>query len=826
MRNIIFICLLCIPLFLDAQLLKSPATFLDNSFGKEFTPHHRIQDYFEYLEEKSDLIKLVPYGTSYENRPLFTAFISSPANLNELENIRINHLKNCGRENVDYEEDLEKTIVWLSFGIHGNEAASPESAMLTIYQIINGADPLFRKGLDDMIIILDPCLNPDGHERYVNWYNSVAAKPANANHLAIEHHEPWPRGRSNHYLFDLNRDWVWGTQKETRERLTLYQDWMPHVHGDFHEMGPSESHYFLPAAKPYVEYISDFQRTIQEDIGRNIADHFDRNQWMYFTKEQFDLFYPGYGDTYPMLNGAIGMTFEMGGGSRAGSALIKSNGDSLNLMDRIQQQTVSAIATLEGVYKYQDKIRTNFHSYFNNSKEKGGLLIKWNSKSNAVSEFSSTLKLHNILYQYLVIEPIRSNGENLKNGRVENIMIEEGDIWIPFNQPQYHLIKTLMSRHLSLEDSSTYDITAWSMPLAYGFNTWELKDTPKFRRLNDEILKVDRPSSIVIPWNGLGSVKTMSYLLQNGASIRVAGDQVQLENNTIHAGDLIITAAENRELMQGIEEMVSHLWQENGKFYFTLKGSMADKGPDIGSSKHKLMTIPSIYLLVNKTVSPSSFGQVWHYFEEELEYPVHIVEGNKISSSVFDAADIIILPSGSYQDFDEAHLKKISAWVKDGGRLIIMGRANHVFADEEGFNIEMKVKEEEKDEEEEVNDTRYGERKLTRLEKAWPGAIVRVNIDDTHPFSRGIGFEYYSLKKNKRSFKPLDSGWNVGVLKKDFVVSGFAGPDAIEKVENTLILGHQESGQGDIIYLIDNPLFRGFWKNGQFLFANIIFQPL
>lgn len=594
----------------------------------------------------------------------------------------------------------------------------------------------------------------------------------------------------------------------------------------FHEMGPSESHYFLPAAKPYVEYISDFQRTVQEDIGRNIADHFDRNQWMYFTKEQFDLFYPGYGDTYPMLNGAIGMTFEMGGGSRAGSAIIKSNGDSLNLMDRIQQQTVSAIATLEGVYKYQDKIRINFQQYFDNSNEKGGLLIKWNSKSNAVAEFSKTLKLHNILYQYLVIESIRTNGKNFYSGRVDSIMIEEGDIWIPFNQPQYHLIKTLMSRHLPLEDSSTYDITAWSMPLAYGFDTWEFSAEPNVKELQPEFVEVDKPSSIIIPWNGLGAVKTMSFLLQNGYSIRVAGDQLQLENNTIHAGDLIITAAENRELMTGFDKMVGHLWKENGKFYFPLKGSMADTGPDIGSSKHKLMIMPSIYLMVNKNVSPSSFGQVWHYFEEELKYPIHIVEHNKISSNIFDVADIIILPSGSYQEFDEAHLKKISAWVKDGGRLIVMGRANSVFAGKEGYKIEMKIKEEENNEEEDVNNTRYEERKQTRMENAWPGAIVRVDMDDTHPFSRGIGSDYFSLKENKRAFKLLDSGWNVGVLKNDFVISGFAGTEAIQKVENTLILGHQESGQGDIIYLIDNPLFRGFWKNGQFLFANLIFQPL
>ena len=231
----------------------------------------------------------------------------------------------------------------LSYNVHGNEASSSEAAMQTLYELIMNK----KSWLENTVVIIDPCLNPDGRDRYVNWYNQVKASPYNTHQSATEHNEPWPSGRPNHYLFDLNRDWVWASQIETKQRLILYNEWMPHVHVDFHEQGINEPYYFAPAAEPFHEVISDWQRTFQLQTGKNHAKYFDREGWLFFTREQFDLLYPSYGDTYPTFMGAIGMTYEQAGHGRAGLGIDNDEGIELTLVDRINHHTTTSLSTVE-----------------------------------------------------------------------------------------------------------------------------------------------------------------------------------------------------------------------------------------------------------------------------------------------------------------------------------------------------------------------------------------------------------------------------------------------------------------------------------------------
>ena len=286
-----FVVLVLITLTSFSQNIKSPSEFLGYDIGSRFTRHHQILEYFEYISEHSDLVNFEFYGKTYEWRKLGIAYVSTPENLNQKDQIRLSHLANANLSTASPLTD--KAIVWLSYNVHGNEASSSEAAMLTLYELITTK----RAWLDNTIVIIDPCLNPDGRDRYVNWYNQVANTPYNNNEIAREHNEPWPSGRPNHYLFDLNRDWAWATQIETQQRLKIYNKWLPHIHVDFHEQGINEPYYFAPAAEPFHEVITDWQRDFQHSIGKNHADHFDDNGWLYFTRERFDLFYPSYGDT-------------------------------------------------------------------------------------------------------------------------------------------------------------------------------------------------------------------------------------------------------------------------------------------------------------------------------------------------------------------------------------------------------------------------------------------------------------------------------------------------------------------------------------------------
>jgi len=276
---------------------------------------------------------MITYGETYERRSLNLAFITAPKNFSKLENLRLNHLRTAGVVKGEAGEDIP--IVWLSYNVHGNEASSTEAAMKTLFALVNPADTKIKKWIENTIVIIDPCMNPDGRDRYVNWYNETANVPYNTNPDAKEHHEPWPGGRANHYLFDLNRDWAWTTQVESQARIAQYNKWMPNIHVDFHEQSVDNPYYFAPAAEPYHEVITKFQRDFQVTIGKNHAKYFDKNGWLYFTKEFFDLLYPSYGDTYPTYNGAIGMTYEQAGHGRAGLAIKTADNDILTLKDRV-----------------------------------------------------------------------------------------------------------------------------------------------------------------------------------------------------------------------------------------------------------------------------------------------------------------------------------------------------------------------------------------------------------------------------------------------------------------------------------------------------------
>ena len=310
----LFAALVCFSVTMNAQGLKSPQEFLRTEYGKQFTPHYLVADYVKHVAANSDRVTLIEYGQTNEDRPLLLATITTKENQQNIASIQNHHLNKIGLGNSEAESiDKDFAVVWLSFGVHGNEAGASESSMNVIYKMANPANQTTGEWLDNSVVLFDPSINPDGYNRYTQWVRGISGKTAHPGHTDREHMEPWPGGRVNHYLFDLNRDWAWQTQVESQQRVSQYSKWMPHIHVDFHEMGYDNGYYFAPAAEPYHKHITDFQRDMQVDIGKNHAKYFDRNGWLYFTREVFDLFYPSYGDTWPMFNGAVGMTYEQAG---------------------------------------------------------------------------------------------------------------------------------------------------------------------------------------------------------------------------------------------------------------------------------------------------------------------------------------------------------------------------------------------------------------------------------------------------------------------------------------------------------------------------------
>ena len=314
MRKVLLFISLSVLIFSSVygQKVQSPSEFLEYKLGEQFTPHYRVVEYFRYLSGAAKGIKLQEYGKTNEGRPLLAAFVGTPENIARLEEIRTNNFRLAGMQS-GAPSASNPAIVWLSYNVHGNESVSTEAAMQTIYDLVDPGNKQTKTWLQNTIVVIDPCLNPDGRERYVNFYNQTKNVIPDPLVFTREHLEPWPGGRSNHYYFDLNRDWAWQSQKETRHRMAIYNEWLPQVHVDFHEQGINDPYYFAPAAEPFHEVITSWQREFQTTIGKNNAKYFDEKGWLYFTKERFDLLYPSYGDTYPIYNGSVGMAFEQGG---------------------------------------------------------------------------------------------------------------------------------------------------------------------------------------------------------------------------------------------------------------------------------------------------------------------------------------------------------------------------------------------------------------------------------------------------------------------------------------------------------------------------------
>jgi hypothetical protein len=855
------------------QGVHSPEQFLGYGLGSHFTPHHKIVAYFQEVARAApDRMVLKEYGKTYEGRPLLVALIASPENLKRLEAIRLNNLRLAGvlHDGVAADEG-GPVIVWLSYNVHGNEPASSEAAMKTLYALVSGAggeagrvagaggaegaaggetgvsDEVKAMGggpaawLKNTVVVIDPCINPDGRDRYVNWYNDVVGMEPNPDPQAREHREPWPRGRANHYNFDLNRDWAWQTQVETQARLGQYNDWLPQVHVDYHEQGWNAPYYFAPAAEPYHEVITPWQREFQVLIGKNNARYFDRHGWLFFTKQEFDLFYPSYGDTYPTYNGAIGMTFEQGG-IGAGLAVLTSGGDTLRLSDRLEHHFITGMSTIEVASQHASQLLKEFHEYFNEAVEHPGgefkaYYIRGDSFGDRLTRLRHFLDANRIKWGYAPAGSFL--GMNYETGRMSQFKAVGSDIVINANQPKSNLLRVLFERQSRISDSITYDITAWSLPFVYGLQAYGLNS---FVSATDPGAGVptlaDVPDTVyayAVRWAGLSGAEFLSELLQKGVKVRYAERAFQSGGVSYDRGTLLITA-----MGYGLQAAKLRAWivaeaHKHGLGIAGIASGFVEKGADLGSDLVRMVHPPRVAMLTGDQVNALDAGEVWHLFEQELHYPITLLNGTDMRQLSLKNFDVLILPNGNYRALEDKNVTEgLKSWVREGGRLIAMQYAVAELAKgdwgikEKGAGSDKGEDKEGKEDNEKRDDYsllhRYGDRQREEAINSVPGAIYRVELDNTHPLAFGYPDHYYTLKQDEHVYEFIrEDGWNVGVIRKDNYVSGFTGSKAKEKLRDGLIFGVQDMGRGKVVLMADDPLFRSFWENGKLLFCNAVF---
>ena len=825
-----------------AQELQSPSEFLGYKLGSQFTSHFRIVEYFKYVAQTSKHVKLLQYGSTNEGRPLMAMFIASDENISRLEEIRQHNLSIAGLGKVaDGSGSTSSTaaatattpiIVWLSYNVHGNEPSSSEASMQALYEMANTANTRTQAWLKNTLVVIDPCLNPDGRERYINFYNSVKGAVPDADPSSREHSEPWPGGRINHYYFDLNRDWAWQTQKETQARLALFNQWLPQVHVDFHEQGYNSPYYFAPAAEPFHKDITAWQREFQTIIGKNNAKYFDQNGWMYFTKEEFDLLYPSYGDTYPIYNGSIGMTYEQGG-IGAGLAITTRSGDTLTLADRISHHLSNSLSTVEATSANASKALTEFKKYFDDSRnnppgEYKTYIVK-NDNQDKIDMLAALLDRNGIQYGYGVKG--NNDGYNYATGKTEQFSINARDMVINAYQPKSVLLNVLLEPKTFVADSNTYDITAWSLPYAYGLKAYALKESLKPVRKTDErssstaLINKTRVYAYVAPWRSVYDVKFLGELLKKNIKVRCAEAPFEVGGKKFTAGSLIITRAGNNG--ETFDNAVLSAATDCNIELASLNSGFVDKGADIGSRFIRFIHAPKVMLVTGEGTSAEAMGEVWHFFEQQINYPITLVRYNDLNHVKLSDFDVAIFPDGYY---DELPADKLQNWVHDGGKLIAMENTVSLLVDKKGFTIKsLPGDKHAKDDTTGKNKAdlikAYADRDHESIRSSVPGAIYKVDMDNTHPLGFGLDKNYYTLKLNDALYSYLgDDGWNVGVVKKNAYVEGFVGQKAKEKIKDGLLFGVQSFGRGSVVYMVDDPLFRSFWENGKLLFSNAVFM--
>ncbi|MBP7822042.1 MAG: zinc carboxypeptidase [Saprospiraceae bacterium] len=813
--------------------LASPSEFLPHRLGDKFSEHYQVVDYFEYASKsKPNQTKLIKYGITNEEHPLMVAIVSSEKNIKNLETIRTNNLKRAGLIKGEIDQNIpEIAIVWLSFSVHGNEPSGTESSMEVLYRLLSNQHPETKPWLENTVVIIDPSLNPDGYSRYTHWQRSVSGTTANPDPLAREHNEPWPTGRLNHYYFDLNRDWAWATQVESAQRLKLYNEWMPHVHPDLHEMYVNSPYFFAPSAEPMHEYITDWQRNFQSKVGKNNASYFDKNGWLYFTREVFDLLYPSYGDTYPTFNGAIGMTYEQAGHSTASSKVFMENGDTLTLADRIMHHTTTALSTIEVTSMNGKDLVKNFESYFSESSQNPKGQYKTyivRGSQQRLKAFCELLDKQNIQYG-CSSSKINTNAYDYIHQKDENISIKSTDVLVSAYQPKSVLTQVLLDPKVALSDSLTYDITAWSLIYAYGLEGYATKSKINIDKKFDSNSIIDNSSSataqyaLLFRWEGMNSAKLLGQLLKNGTKARYATSAFTLEGSNFEAGTIVITRADNANFANYTKTAFA-LANQLGIELFVSKTGNSEKGNDLGSEKFKLIKSPQILMIGGEECEASEFGAVWYYFDRDIDYPVTLVQNyrnlNEIDLNRFNT---LIIPNGFFS-FDSTMLSKIKNWVSNGGKLITISEAINAFAGKEGFSIKTIDPPKDETNKNDVNIIhRYGDLERSSISDNNPGAIVPINIDTTFSLGFGLTSTYFSLKTNTYNFQLLPKGTNYGILENTDKCIGFIGANAKNKLKNTVTFASEALGSGRVIYLVDSPLFRSFWYNGKVLFSNAIF---
>ena len=806
----------------------TPAEFFGFPLGEDFASYHQVAEYARMLADVSPLASYSRYGESVEGRELFHLVLASEANHLRLGEILAANAELTSQTTSPARADQiarsNPAVVYFSYGVHGNESSSTQSALWSAHDVITNADEM-RGVLDSLIIVIDPVANPDGRDRYVTWYRSVVGAAPNPNPETREHREPWPGGRSNHYMFDLNRDWAWMTQPETRARISSWWEWNPQVHVDFHEMSPNSSYFFFPASAPinpiYPEYILDWGAR----FGQQNSQTFDARGWDYFTGEKYDMFYPGYGDSWPSLHGAIGMTYEQAGGGAAGLAYRRNDAEVLTLDHRIAQHRASGNTTLRTAAAGKTELLLNFaEAHRTAGVGHPDVLIVPNGNPERVEALVEHLEGQGIRVERALVG-FRHEDATPYPGHEARREFPAGTIRVPAQQPRGRLAVTLLQPETELRAQYSYDITAWSLPYAYGVEAHQAVSAPpsiwgpaSAAGTVSEIGRVQGvPYGYLVPPGDEAAAGVIRYL-RAGGLVRTLGTPSRFEGRTWPAGTWYLRGSADDEVARRIEDAGL------GGIAVPVLTGRSEEGIDLGSEGNPPLRLPRIGLIGGDGIIPTSYGAHWYYLDNDLQLSFDALLLQDLGDLDLRPYHVLILPD-TRVELDEAVSERLSDWIEQGGRLVAVAGGSEAAA--ELAEVEMRGEGAMERRPDLLRPTRE-ERERQEWADDAHGAILEAHLDPRHPLTWGSSFDQHPdrifiLNGGDRIFEPADNLEAVAWFEDDLeATSGVISGERLARMEEGAWLVSRSYGSGEIILFADDPLFRLFWKATMPLYRNAL----
>ena len=811
--------------------IPTPASVIGHEIGEWHISHDRLVSYMYALDKASDRITLEVTGQTYEARPLLLLTITSPKNQQNIESIRQQHLL-LSDPDKSSSVDVKNmpAVYYLGCSIHGNEPSGANAGLVMAYHLAAAQGPAIEKYLENTVILFDPSFNPDGLTRFSSWANSRKSKLISPDPNDMEHNEAWPGGRFNHYWFDLNRDWMVAQLPESQARIKKYQQWRPNVLTDHHEQGTNATFFFMPGEPTRVHPLTpDKNQELTRKMGEYHAKALDQIGSLYFTQEGYDDFYYGKGSTYPDAQGAIGILFEQA--SSRGHAQESVNGV-LRFPFTIRNHFVTMLSSLKAVNELREELLNYQRDFYKGSLTEAA---KDPVKSYIFGSRDKAKVFH--LAEILSRQQIEFHKPSTRSIINEKIFETESSYIVPLNQAQYRLIKGMFGKITQFKDSLFYDISSWTLPLAFGLEYEELKLTPA---LGEKVALAQMPAGKIIGEKsayayvfetyGYYSPRAIYRLVSHGIRAKVSTDAFYHFSGKKFEPGSIMVSIENQDRNQDqIELYLRDIAEKDGIDVYAFNTGLDYRGVSLGSSTFQVLKKPEIAMLVDggsgfSGVSPTDAGEIWHLLDQRFNIPVTCMPLSVFNGANLNRYTTIIFPAGSYSAISESAKEKLKTWIQNGGVVIGFENALTWFTTAGLGKFEMK-KDDDKDKKEPVKQKPYSDLAEATGAQETSGAIFEADVDITNPLLYGYYNARMPMFKSNNLFMEKAKGAYANPLTygPSSLLGGYISKLNYPKMKNTSGIGISAMGRGRVIGFTEDLAFRAFWFGTNKMLMNAVY---